>query len=40
MKEADGNARAHRDVERSLRDEVRTLQEQLERARRDMEYVD
>ena len=36
-KETEANERASKDVERALRDEIRTLQLQLERARRDME---
>ena len=36
-KDAEANERASKEVERALRDENRTLQEQLDRARRDME---
>ena len=36
-KEADVAERTAKDVERRLRDEVRILEDQLERARRDME---
>ncbi|WVR04777.1 hypothetical protein IAU60_001789 [Kwoniella sp. DSM 27419] len=38
-KEVDSVERAFRDVERSLKDEIRVLQEQLERARRDMDSL-
>ena len=38
-KDADANERAQKDVERALRDEIRSLQELLDRSRRDMECV-
>lgn len=36
-KETEANERASKDVERALREEIRTLQDQLDRSRRDME---
>ena len=36
-KEYEANDRSARDIERKLRDEVKTLQDQLYRARQDME---
>jgi hypothetical protein len=38
-KQSEATERVQKEVERDLRDQIWTLQEQLERSRRDMEYV-
>lgn len=38
-KEAEAAERHHKEIERALRDDIRELQDQLDRSRRDMEYA-